>query len=56
VQELAGNRDSALKYLAMAAKQGYSRNEIQAEPELIKLRSDKRYTSQIVSQPTESRP
>jgi serine/threonine-protein kinase len=56
VQELAGNRDSALKYLAMAAKQGYSRNEIQAEPELSKLRDDKRYASLIVSRPTESRP
>jgi serine/threonine-protein kinase len=50
VSEIAGKRDAALSYLSKAARSGYSKNEIEVEPELQALRSDERY-SRLVAIP-----
>jgi serine/threonine-protein kinase len=43
VNELAKDRDSALKWLERALKAGYSEKELANEPELASLRADSRY-------------
>lgn len=43
VRELAGQRDQALDVLSRALRAGYSRSEVQREPDLLALREDLRY-------------
>lgn len=44
VSEIAGRREDALKYLERALRAGYSKDEIQRDPELKRLRADARYS------------
>jgi hypothetical protein len=43
VYELAGKRERALRDVETALRLGYSRREVDNEPELLKLRSDPEY-------------
>jgi Flp pilus assembly protein TadD len=43
VNEIAGRREDALRYLSMAIESNYSLSEIEVEPELRRLRADPRY-------------
>jgi serine/threonine-protein kinase len=49
IYDLAGRRDAAINYLGMALRNGYSLNEIAAEPELRKLRGDFRYDALVTA-------
>jgi eukaryotic-like serine/threonine-protein kinase len=51
IQELQGNRDRSLHWLAQALKNGYPVKEISNEPELTKLRADARYHRLIAALP-----
>jgi serine/threonine protein kinase/Flp pilus assembly protein TadD len=45
VNEIAGQREDALRYLSMAIESNYSLSEIEVEPELRRLRADPRYSN-----------
>jgi len=51
VYELARDRDKALGALGRALKAGYSRSEVDSEPELAALRADPRYRGLVGSSP-----
>jgi tetratricopeptide (TPR) repeat protein len=53
--EAAGSRDAALHSLESAARAGYSMQEIQAEQELVDLRSDVRYQHLLATLKTTGR-
>jgi serine/threonine-protein kinase len=43
VEELAGNREQALRHLEAALKRGYAVKELAADPEMLNVRKDARY-------------
>lgn len=55
VYEIAGNRPNALRDLETALRLGYPLKEVQTEPELVSLRSDRAYHQMISRIQTQSK-
>jgi serine/threonine-protein kinase len=51
VYEICGRREQALNALAGALKQGYSKDELNRDPELLELRKDPNYHKLVLSLP-----
>lgn len=48
VNEILGRRDTAIALLIQARKAGYAQDEINSEPELTKLRLDRKYQQSLI--------